>query len=178
MAVIFAADLAISTDVEVQFTPSNDVSREYDIYEIYFGKHPTSSWWYDWGGHNDIPVSNKIQVYIGGQNVIPVDSLEDCCKIEFSIYDEPTAGMVYKYLTQTSATVFGGGLLACVGQKILRITRLSAFRASMPRVLCPVWDCVPGRSGNAISSTVDTMRGFHIYRLMAVYVKKGAGIWW
>jgi hypothetical protein len=37
-------------------------------------------------------------------------------------------------------------------------------------------DCASGRSGNAVSMAVDTMREFRQYRRMAVLAKKGAGI--
>jgi hypothetical protein len=94
MAVIFSVDLSISYQIELNFTPSNSVSRNYDVYEFYTGPH-VKSWWEDWGGNNDIPVSNRVEIFIGGQFLFPVNSLNDCCLTPWSIYDEPTAGMVY-----------------------------------------------------------------------------------
>jgi hypothetical protein len=95
MAVIFSAELSHDYEIELYFTPSNEVSRRYNIYETYTGKHPQNSYWYDWGGWNDIPVANQMQIFIGDHNLITVYSLDDCCVTPWSIYDEPTAGMIY-----------------------------------------------------------------------------------
>jgi hypothetical protein len=94
MAVIFSVDLSISYQIELNFTPSNSVSRKYDVYEVCTGPH-LNSWWEDWGGWNDIPVANQIEIFIGSHYLLPVYSLGDCCLTPWSIYDAPTAGMVY-----------------------------------------------------------------------------------
>jgi hypothetical protein len=93
--VIFTADLAEDTDAILSFTPSNDVSREYNVYESYLGVYPDSSYWLDWGGWYDNPIVNQIELYIGTHHLYRVDSLDDCCERPWSIYDEPTAGTVY-----------------------------------------------------------------------------------
>jgi hypothetical protein len=96
MAVLFSAELAVdSNNLKLSFTPSNAVSRNNNVYEVYVGPHPESSYWYDWGGWNDIPIINQMQIYIGGVYLVPVDSLADCCTESFTIYDEPKAGMTY-----------------------------------------------------------------------------------
>ncbi|MDR2660827.1 MAG: hypothetical protein LBC17_02125 [Lactobacillaceae bacterium] len=95
MAVMFAAELSHDYEIELLFTPSNDINRKFNVYETYVGKHPTNSWWYNWGGYNDIPVINQMQLYIGEHYLVTVYSLEDCCNTPWSIYDEPTAGMIY-----------------------------------------------------------------------------------
>jgi hypothetical protein len=95
MSVVFSAELAHDYEIELYFTPSNKVNRKYNVYETWIGPHPTSSWWYDWGGYNDIPVINQMQLFIDEHNLITVYSLDDCCNTQYSIYDEPTAGMVY-----------------------------------------------------------------------------------
>jgi hypothetical protein len=99
MSVIFSADLSEDTEISLLFTPSNDVSRQYNVYETYLGEYPTppppDDYWRDWGGWYDNPVINQVEIYIGGQYLIRVYSLEDCCAQENTIYDEETAGMVY-----------------------------------------------------------------------------------
>jgi hypothetical protein len=95
MGIIFAASLSISTDVKPQFTPSNIVSRNYNIYETYLGPYPLHTYWKDWGGWYDNPITNNAEVYVDGNFLIRVYSLEDCCLVPNSIYDEPTAGTVY-----------------------------------------------------------------------------------
>jgi hypothetical protein len=95
MAVIFSAELAPKYDLDFSFTPSNKVSRRYDIYEVWVGKHPKESWWYDWGGYNDIRVIGRMHIFIGGHNLARVDSFEDCLVTPYSMYDEPKPGMVY-----------------------------------------------------------------------------------
>jgi hypothetical protein len=95
MAVLFTADLAEDTEVTLAFTPTNDVSRIYNVYESYLGNYPTDTYWTDWGGWYDNPILNQIELYIGGHYLIRVNSLADCCSQEWSIYDESTAGMVY-----------------------------------------------------------------------------------
>jgi hypothetical protein len=95
MAVIFSAELAPKYDLDFSFTPSNKVSRQHNIYEVWTGKHPKESWWYDWGGYNDIRVIGRMRLFIGGHNLVNVDTLEDCILTPYSIYDEPKPGMVY-----------------------------------------------------------------------------------
>jgi hypothetical protein len=95
MAVTFAVELSRVHEIELNFTPSNAVNRRYNIYETYTGPHPKDSYWYDWGGRNDIVVANQMQLFIGDHTLINVYSLDDCCNTEWSIYDEPTAGMIY-----------------------------------------------------------------------------------
>jgi hypothetical protein len=95
MGILFSASLSEDTGMNLLFTPSNKVSRQYNVYETYIGKHPVSSYWTIWGGRYDNPVVNQIEAYIGGQKLIRVDSLEDCCITEDSIYDEATPGNVY-----------------------------------------------------------------------------------
>jgi hypothetical protein len=93
--VIFSAELAHDFEIELYFTPSNKVNRKYSIYETWVGAHSTNSWWYYWGGYNDIPIINQAQLFFDGRNLITVYSLDDCCKTEYSIYDNPEAGMIY-----------------------------------------------------------------------------------
>jgi hypothetical protein len=94
--VLFSADLSEKSDIFPLFTPSNDVSRRYNIYETYLGQHPASNtYWNDWGGYYDNPVINQVEMYVGSVHLIRVDSLDDCCSQENSIYDATTAGTVY-----------------------------------------------------------------------------------
>jgi hypothetical protein len=94
--VLFSADLSEKSDIFPLFTPSNDVSRVYNIYETYLGQHPNgNTYWNDWGGYYDNPVINQVEMYVGSVHLIRVDSLNDCCLQENSIYDETTAGTVY-----------------------------------------------------------------------------------
>jgi hypothetical protein len=95
MGVLFTANLAEDTEVSLFFTPSNDVSRIYNVYESYLGNYPADTYWLDWGGWYDNPVVNQAEIYIGGQYLIRVDSLADCCTQPNSVYDEPTAGTIY-----------------------------------------------------------------------------------
>jgi hypothetical protein len=94
MGVLFSADLSQDIEFFIQTTPS-DVNRQYNVYQFYLGKHPGSSYWTDWGGWYDNPVINQIELYIDGQFLVHVNSLEDCCITPYSIYDVPTAGAVY-----------------------------------------------------------------------------------
>jgi hypothetical protein len=96
MGVLFTADLSEDTEIALSFTPSNDVSRQYNVYESYLGEYPASStYWTDWGGWYDNPIVNQVELYIGGQWLQRVYSIEDCCTTPFSIFDESTAGVVY-----------------------------------------------------------------------------------
>jgi hypothetical protein len=96
MGVLFTADLAEDTEISLSFTPSNDVSREYNVYESYLGPYPeVSTYWTDWGGWYDNPIINQIELYVGGAQLTRVYSLEDCCSLDNSVYDELTAGTVY-----------------------------------------------------------------------------------
>jgi hypothetical protein len=96
MGVLFSASLSEDKEgLNISFTPSNAVSRRYDVYESYLGEYPTSSYWIDWGGYYDNPISNEVELYLGGQYLTKVESLSDCCDQENSIYDEPTAGTIY-----------------------------------------------------------------------------------
>jgi hypothetical protein len=97
MAVLFSADLSENRETIIFFTPSNGVSRIYNVYESYLGPHPEdpNNYWLEWGGWFDNPVANMVELYIGGHHLVRVDTLEDCCKEEWSIYDEAEAGMVY-----------------------------------------------------------------------------------
>jgi hypothetical protein len=101
MSVLFTASLSESSDMLLQFTPSNDVERKFNVYETYTGNYPTeNTYWTDWKGYYDNPVVNQIEVYIGSQRLIKVNSLEDCCETENSIYDETSAGMVYIHISE------------------------------------------------------------------------------
>jgi hypothetical protein len=96
MGVLFSADLAEDIEIFLSFTPSNGVSREYNVYETYTGSHPDeSTYWTNWNGYYDTPVINQIEVHIEDVSLIRVNSLQDCCVQPNSIYDEPTAGMIY-----------------------------------------------------------------------------------
>ena len=96
MGVLFAADLSEDVKgVPLLFTPSTDVSRRYNVYESYLGAHPENTYWTDWGGSYDNPITNQVEMYIGGQYLTKVNSLNDCCDTPNSIYDGPTAGMIY-----------------------------------------------------------------------------------
>jgi hypothetical protein len=95
MGVLFSASLSEDTDWFLSFTPSNDVSREYNVYETYIGPYPQDTYWTFWGGWYDNPIANQLEIYIGGHTLIRVDSLEDCCEEENSLFDIPTAGIVY-----------------------------------------------------------------------------------
>jgi hypothetical protein len=96
MAALFSAELSKSTDILLTFTPSNKVSRKNNVYEVWTGEIPSDSYWeYTWGGFFDIEAINQVQINIGGKTLSTVNSLEDCCIQENSIYDEPSKGMIY-----------------------------------------------------------------------------------
>jgi hypothetical protein len=95
MGVLFTADLSEDTEISLLFTPNNDVSRIYNVYETYLGEYPINSYWLDWNGWYDNPIINQIELYIDSHYLIRVNSLIDCCTQEYSIYDEPTAGAIY-----------------------------------------------------------------------------------
>jgi hypothetical protein len=95
MSVLFTADLAEDSEILLSFTPSNDVSRKYNVYEVYLGAYPENTYWNDWGGWYDNPIVNQIELYVGGEHLTRVYSLQDCCAQNNSIYDEPTAGTTY-----------------------------------------------------------------------------------
>jgi hypothetical protein len=94
MGVLFSAALSESKETFIYFTPS--LNRKFNIYESYLGKYPQSSYWVDtWGGYFDTPVSNQVELFIGGNYLQRVYSLSDCQNTENSIYDPETAGTVY-----------------------------------------------------------------------------------
>jgi hypothetical protein len=96
MGVLFVASLSEDNkELNASFTPSNMVARQYNVYELYLGAHPTSSYWIDWGGYYDNPVANEAEFFIDGQYLNRVGSLSECCITNNSIYDEPTAGMIF-----------------------------------------------------------------------------------
>jgi hypothetical protein len=95
MGVLFSADLSQDINFIINTTPTN-INRIYNVYEIYFGAHPVEkTYWIGWGGWYDTPIVNQIELYIDSRFLVPVNSLADCCITPYSIYDEPTAGMVY-----------------------------------------------------------------------------------
>jgi hypothetical protein len=95
--VLFSADLSENREDIIFFTPSNNVSRIYNVYESYLGPYPAdpNNYWLQWKGWFDNPVANMVELYIGGHNLVRVDLLQDCCAQEWSIYDEPEAGTIY-----------------------------------------------------------------------------------
>jgi hypothetical protein len=96
MAVLFSASLSEDTEFKLLFTPSNDVSRKYNVYETHLGPYPVeNTYWNIWGGYYDNPIINQVEIYIGITHLIRVESLADCCEQENSLYDEPDAGTVY-----------------------------------------------------------------------------------
>jgi hypothetical protein len=96
MGVLFVADLSEDTSTQIIFTPSNDVSRQYNVYESYLGTYPDTSYWIDWGGWYDNPIINQIELYISTVGYLQrVYTLQEVCDTPNSIYDEPTAGTVY-----------------------------------------------------------------------------------
>jgi hypothetical protein len=70
MSVLFAADLTENIRRAFYFTPSNDVSRNYDVYDLYLGTHPSGTYWTEWGGYYDTPVVNQIELYIDSQFLV------------------------------------------------------------------------------------------------------------
>jgi hypothetical protein len=77
MGVVFMAELSLKTSYPPEgATPSNSVSRQYNIYELYVGKHPTNTYWTNWGGWYDNPISNKVEIYFG-TFLVPVASMND-----------------------------------------------------------------------------------------------------
>jgi hypothetical protein len=94
--VLFSADL--SEDVEgfnISFTPTNDASRNFNVYEAYLGQYPVSSYWIDWGGWYDNTIANQVEIYIGGRYLTRVYSLDDCKDTDNSLYDNSEAGTIY-----------------------------------------------------------------------------------
>jgi hypothetical protein len=95
MGVLFSADLSQDIEFFINSTPT-DVNRIYNVYETYLGVYPVgNTYWTDWGGWYDNPIVNQIELYIDGRFLVSVYSLEDCCNTSYSIYDDPSAGMVY-----------------------------------------------------------------------------------
>jgi hypothetical protein len=96
MSVLFAADLAEYVKENVaSFTPSNIVPRIYNVYEAYLGDYPTDTYWTDWEGYYDNKIENLVEIYIGSRILRRVETLQDCCTEEFSIYDPAGAGTIY-----------------------------------------------------------------------------------
>ncbi|MDR2149860.1 MAG: hypothetical protein LBO67_03410 [Spirochaetaceae bacterium] len=78
MAVVFMAELSLKNSLPPEgATPSNEIARTYNIYELYIGEYPSyATYWTNWGGWYDNPVSKKVEIYFG-IFLVPVTSLDD-----------------------------------------------------------------------------------------------------
>jgi hypothetical protein len=88
MSVLFTANLAKDIEAKLSFVPSNAVSRRFDVYEVYHGKYPGSTYWTTWGGYYDNAIANQIELYIDEHNLVRVNSLADCAAQEYSIFSD------------------------------------------------------------------------------------------
>jgi hypothetical protein len=94
--VLFSANISEAMKGNVLFTPSNSVSRRYNVYEAYLGQYPEEeTYWTIWGGWYDNVIEKQVEIYINNMFLVRTDSLQDCCNIENSIYDDTDYGMIY-----------------------------------------------------------------------------------
>jgi hypothetical protein len=77
MGFLFMAEMAEKSDFPPEVgTPSNAYPSR-GIYELFVGKYPESSYWLDWGGYYDYPVTKKAELYFGVFliNAVTIDNM-------------------------------------------------------------------------------------------------------
>jgi hypothetical protein len=92
----FLAEIAFRSEALIFAVPANGatddqpvgVSRIYNVYELYMGPPPTSSYWLDWGGTYDYYQGTNIELYYT-QFLTRVYSIADVQAQEFSLYIFP-----------------------------------------------------------------------------------------
>ena len=62
----FLAEIAKRFEVTIYPTPSTKFSKNHNIYELNIDKHPTESYWLDWGGWYDTFAGTQIMLYYEG----------------------------------------------------------------------------------------------------------------
>jgi hypothetical protein len=61
----FLAEVSLRTEEAISPVPSNDVSRNYDVYQLTMAPPLASSYWTDWEGSYDVYVGTQIELYYG-----------------------------------------------------------------------------------------------------------------
>jgi hypothetical protein len=79
------AEITQKREFELLATPSNGIPRQNNIYELYIGNPPISSYWTDWGGYYDEYRGRTIELYFG-QYLVHVNSLSELFQTEFSVF--------------------------------------------------------------------------------------------
>jgi hypothetical protein len=86
----FIAEIAFRYGAVVKATPSNNYSRQYNIYEFDIGPPPESSYWLDWGGnYDDKYVGTNIELYFD-KFLTPVGSITDLKGTDNSLFIDGT----------------------------------------------------------------------------------------
>jgi len=95
----FLAELQKHFGGEIHFTPSNDFKRQYNIYEIDVRKHPSESYFLDWGGRYDNITGDQISLYVS-KYLLPVNTEVELKSAEYTMMR--AGGKVYVNLPKHS----------------------------------------------------------------------------
>ena len=81
----FLAEISERFKGEIHLTPSNDIPRNNNIYEMDISPHPEESYWIDWGGFYDNFTGTQIELYFR-QFLTRARTFGDLLIILYSIY--------------------------------------------------------------------------------------------
>jgi len=82
----FLAEISKKIDKEILPTPYNYYDKTSNLYYIDMAEHPKSTYWRNWGGWYDYFVGTQLSIYYDGRFLLPVNSLEDVARTNYSIY--------------------------------------------------------------------------------------------
>ena len=83
----FMAELFKKTEILINAAPSNNVARQYNVYEFDMKPLQENSYWLEWGGFDDLNYPEIIRLYYG-EFLKPVSSISDVEKVSYSYFIE------------------------------------------------------------------------------------------
>ncbi len=82
--ITYIAELSRKTNYSpINTTPSNDIQRSFNVYELFMGQHPVDTYWLNWGGQYDNLISKNIELYFD-QFLVRVNTIEEVEQIAFT----------------------------------------------------------------------------------------------
>jgi hypothetical protein len=94
----FLAEVSVkNNELQIQPTPSNEYTKDYNIYELDISTIRTHTYWEDWGGYFDNFQGTNIQLYYNEQYLMLVSTLEELFENEYSMY--------FNYLDDTGLNI-------------------------------------------------------------------------
>jgi hypothetical protein len=89
----FLAEVSNRFDMDILATPTNDISKIYNIYELDISDTPLVSYWTEWEGWYDNFVGSKIELYYE-QFLIKVNSIEELLQTNNSMFITKAVEMI------------------------------------------------------------------------------------